>query len=122
MRRMRLRHCAVFAFLLSAGACSSLRYDLASVPFAVSASPAAGGAATEPFTITGKSVLWVHGLFGESEADVAALVQEACGPCAGVVNFRASAGASFHDWLATHLSLGLVRMKTVTITGDRVLR
>lgn len=122
MRRMHARHCALFALLAPAAACSSLRYDLATVPFAVSASPAPAGAATEPFAVTGKSVLWVHGLFGESEADVAALVQEACGPCAGVVNFRASAGASFHDWLATHLSLGLVRMKTVTITGDKLLR
>ncbi len=113
--------CALFALLLTA-ACSSLRYDLASVPFPVSASPAPLGVATQSFTTAGKSVLWVHGLFGDSQPDVAALVRDACGECAGVANFRATAGASFHDWLVTHLTLGLVRMKTVTVAGDKLLR
>lgn len=119
---MPSRHQALFTVLLLTAACSSLRYDLASVPFPVSAQPAASGAATAPFSTTGKSVLWVHGLFGESQADVAALLQEACGPCAGVANFRASAGAGFHDWLLTHLTLGLVRIKTVTISGEKLAR
>jgi len=110
--------CALFTMLLLTTACSSLRYDLASVPFPVSAQPAAAGAASERFEATGKSVLWVHGLFGDSQADVAALLQEACGPRAGVANFRAAATTSFHDWLVTHLTLGLVRMKTVTVSGD----
>jgi hypothetical protein len=111
----------LFPLLLLTAACSSLRYDLAPVPFPVSASPAARGATIEPFVTTGKSVLWVHGLFGDSQADVAAMVQEACGPCAGVANFRAGAATSFHDWLVTHLTLGLVRMKTVTVSGDKLV-
>jgi hypothetical protein len=99
-------------------ACSSLEYDLGPVPFPVSASPAITRG--EPFVVTGKSVLWVHGLFGESQADVAAMLRQTCEPCAGVAAFRATASASFHDWLVTHLSLGFVRMKTVTIRGERL--
>ena len=102
--------------------CSSLRYDLASVPFPVSASPAPPNAVAEPFTATGKSVLWVHGLFGESQADVAGLLREACGSCEGVADFRASSAPTFHDWLVTHLTLGFVRMKTITITGRRIAK
>lgn len=105
---------------LTAG-CSSLRYDLASVPFPVSASPAPAGVATETFTTTGKSVLWVHGLFGDDQADVAAMLREAGGTTTGVANFRAAASASFHDWLLTHLTLGLLRMKTVTVSGERIV-
>lgn len=116
---MRVHRLALFAFCLTA-ACSSLRYDLGAVPFPVSASPAAAGAATEPFSVTGKSVLWVHGLFGDDQADVAGMVREACGSCRGVANFRAAAGAGFHDWLITHLTLGLVRIKTVTVSGDKL--
>ena len=37
-----------------------------------------------------------------------------------VAEFRASAQTSFHDWLVTHLTLGFVRMKTVTVTGKCV--
>ncbi|MBL8751353.1 MAG: hypothetical protein JNK78_19505 [Planctomycetes bacterium] len=106
--------------LLCATGCMSLQYDLGAVPFAVSASPAPKGARTEPFVATGKSVLWVHGLLGDSQADVATLVKEAVGDCAGVANFRVASAASFHDWFLTHLTLGLVRMKTVTVTGDRL--
>ncbi|HEX6812009.1 MAG TPA: hypothetical protein VF384_10340 [Planctomycetota bacterium] len=102
-------------------ACSSLQYDLASVPFPVSASPAARSAgAAEPFVATGKTVLWVHGLLGEDQADVAGLLRQACSGCDSVAEFRASAQPSFHDWLVTHLTLGFVRMKTVTVTGKRV--
>jgi hypothetical protein len=112
--RLLLASCALLA------GCSSLEYDLDAVPFPVSASPAR--AAGEPFEVTGKSVLWVHGLFGESRADVAGMLQDACDPCASVANFRASASPSFHDWLVTHLTLGLVRMKTVTVRGERIPR
>ncbi|MCA8973647.1 MAG: hypothetical protein KDC98_02950 [Planctomycetes bacterium] len=100
--------------------CSSLSYDLSRVPFAVSASPAAPGVSTEPFELRGKSVLWVHGLFGADQPDVAALLCEACGDCGGVADFRVEVGASGHDWLLTHLTLGLVRLKTVTIRGARL--
>ncbi|MBX3463936.1 MAG: hypothetical protein KF830_12260 [Planctomycetes bacterium] len=106
--------------LLLSAACASLRYDLAGVPFPVQATPAPAGATAEPFVATGKAVVWLHGLFGDSQPDVAALLQETAGPCAGVASFRATASASFHDWLLTHLTLGLVRIKTVTITGERL--
>lgn len=102
--------------------CTSLHYDLASVPFPVSASPAPANAVAEPFTATGKYVLWVHGLCGEDTADVAALLRQACPSCEGVAEFRASAATSFHDWLVTHLTLGFVRMKTITITGRRIAK
>src|SRR5262245_44686202 len=102
--------------------CTSLDYDLASVPFPVSASPAPPNASAEPFTATGKYVLWVHGLFGEDQADVASLLREACPSCEGVAEFRASSATSFHDWLVTHLTLGFVRMKTITITGRRIAK
>jgi hypothetical protein len=105
--------------LLLTAACSSFAYDLGSVPFPVSASPAPANApaAGEPFTVTDKDVLWVHGLFGEDVPDVAALLRATCGECRCVSDFRVQVGASFHDWLATHLSLGFVRMKTVAISG-----
>lgn len=119
MGRMWHRHCVPIT-LLALGACSSLHYDLGSVPYPVSAAPAPPHTPLEPFVATGKSVLWVHGLLGESQADVAALLREACAPCAGVANFRASSSASFHDWFLTHLTLGLVRMKTVTVSGERM--
>lgn len=109
-------------FLLVAAGCMSLRYDLGSVPFPVSASPAPAGAATESFAVTDKAVLWVHGLLGETEADVAALVRDAGQDSTGIANFRVTSAASFHDWLVTHLTLGLVRMKTVTVSGERMAR
>ena len=116
MAGMRAHHVAVCCLLLAG--CTSLEYDLAAVPFPVSASPAPTPG--EPFLATGKSILWVHGLFGKSEADVAALVRGADEPCTGVASFRAQASTSFHDWLVTHLTLGLIRMKTVTVTGERL--
>ncbi len=118
MQRMRILRFAAFAVLLATAACSTLTYDLGAVPFDVSAKPAArGNAAGEPFTLTSKSVLWVHGLLGKDQPNVGALLREQCKDCAAVTDFRVNVGASFHDWLLTHLTLGLVRMKTVTITG-----
>ena len=111
---------AAFREVLATFAAAS--FDLASVPFPVSASPAPLGVATQSFTTAGKSVLWVHGLFGEDQPDVAQLVREQCGDCAGVANFRVSVAGSFHDWLLTHLTLGFVRMKTVTIRGEKLTR
>ncbi len=106
--------------LFAAAACSALPYDLSTVPFPVSASPAPEGAVHEPFEIKDKSVLWVHGLFGADRPDVAALLQQACGDCAGVADFRVEVGASGHDWFLTHLTLGFVRLKTVTIRGEKL--
>ena len=38
----------------------------------------------------------------------------------GLDDQSASTGANFFDWLGSHLSLGLVRLKTVKITGVRM--
>jgi hypothetical protein len=117
----RMRAHFTFAVLLLLGAsCSSLQYDLATVPFPVSASPAPAGQNGEPFEAKDSLVMYGYGLFGESQPDVAGKLREACGDCAGVADFRVSASASFHAWLATHLSLGLVRYKVVTIRGTRL--
>lgn len=114
---------AVPLLLLLLGSCSSFAYDLSSLPFPVAATPATDpNVAREPFELRGKDVIWVHGLFGESQPDVAQLVREQCGDCAGVANFRVSVAGSFHDWLLTHLTLGFVRLKTVTIRGEKLTR
>lgn len=107
--------------LFAVTACSSLPYDLSSVPFPVSASPAPAGATVVPFEIKDKSVLWVHGLFGADRPDVAALLRQECGDCAGVTDFRVEVGASGHDWFLTHVTLGFVRLKTVTIRGEKLV-
>ena len=120
-----MRHQLVSALLLIGllASCSSISYDLKNVPFPVSASPASDESAErEPFEITGKSVMWVHGLFGESQPDVASLLREHCGECDGVAEFRVEVGTSGHDWFMTHLTLSLVRMKTVTIRGEKLTR
>jgi len=114
------RYSGLLLVLLTAS-CSSFTYDLTDVAFPVSARPAvAKDAVGESFELGGKTVLWLHGLAGSSQPDVAAMLQEHCGDCDGVVNFRAGASTSFHDWLVTHLTLGLVRMKTVSVTGQRL--
>lgn len=110
-----------FAFLLPLASCGTLTYDLSDVPFPVSARPNTELKA-EPFELTGKSVLWVHGLAGKDQPDVGAMLREHCNGSVGVSDFRVSVGASFHDWLLTHLSLGFVRMKTVRVTGNKLAR
>lgn len=116
---MRFLRLAPFA-ALAAAACSSFAYDLRGVPFPVSAQPIGPG--SEPFEADAKSVMWLHGLFGESSPDVAAMLQDAAGPCTGVGQFRVVVAATFHDWLVTHVTLGLVRMKTVTVRGERIAK
>ncbi len=108
---------------LSAG-CSSVSYDLSKVPFPVYANPTAyPDTPREAFEISEKAVLWVHGLFGEDQPDIAELLRQECGEdCSGVVNFRVDIGASGHDWFLTHLTLSLVRMKTVTIRGEKLAK
>lgn len=98
--------------------CSSISYDLGGLPFPVSASPAPSTVSCEPFEIRGKAVLWVHGLFGSDQPDVAALLREECGEASGVYDFRVDVGATGHDWFLTHLTLTLVRLKTVTVRGQ----
>ena len=116
-----MRNLLVASCLLALAGCSSLGYDLSAVPFAISAKPAAAGdGAGEPFELHAKSMLWIHGLAGRSQPDVATMLTERCGDCDGVADFRVQVGATFHDWLITHLTLGLVRSKTVTVTGTRL--
>lgn len=103
--------------------CQSLRYDLDAVPVPVSAkAPGAGEGPGMPFALKEKDVLWFHGLFGRSRADVPAMVAEAAQGAESVGSLRVTMAGSFHDWLLTHLSLGLVRMKTVTVEGVAVRR
>ena len=101
------------------GGCASLDYDLSAVPVPVSAKPAPDGDG-EPFRLEGKSVLWLHGLAGHSQPDVAALVAAASAGHGAITDFRVRQSASFHDWLITHLTLTLVRMKTVVVEGRLV--
>lgn len=120
MQSPRRRSWLVVAPLVGSAACSSLSYDLASVPVPVSASPAPAGAKAEPFTVRTKSVLWIHGLFGAASPDVAAIVRDAASGAEAIADFRVEVAASGHDWFLTHLTLGFLRMKTVTVRGVRV--
>lgn len=116
-----MRHLVLLLALFTAS-CSTFTYNLTDVDFPVSAKPAGEDAATKPLALGGKTVLWLHGLGGSSQPDVAALLKEHCGAdCVGVADFRAEASTSFHDWLVTHLTLGFVRMKTVSITGQELV-
>lgn len=109
---------ALLLLLLLTG-CSSMRYDLESVAFPLQANPDAdvGG---EPFELKSKYVMYVHGLLGEKQPNVAALLNEEFGGAKAVVDFRVAASTSIWDWLGTHLSLGFVRLKTVYIRGKVV--
>ena len=106
--------------LLLCSACGSLKYDLSSLDFPLRAGPAPAGAVTRPFALKAKSVLWVHGLAGHQQPDVAAQIQGLDPGPGGVANLRVTQSASFHDWLLTHLSLTILRRKTVRIEGDLV--
>lgn len=117
-----MRTTLLLAVLLPlAASCGTLTYDLSDVPFPVSARPVPDRE-SEEFELTGKSVLWVHGLAGKDQPDVGAMLREHCSGSYGVSDFRVTVGASFHDWLLTHLSLGFVRMKTVRVTGRKITR
>jgi hypothetical protein len=107
--------------VLLAGGCVSLDYDLASVPVPISAKPAEPGAGeVVPFTIEARNVLWFDGLFGRTTPDVAALVAGEARGYDRIADFRVSQETNVHQWLLTHLSLSLVRMKTVVIRGELV--
>jgi len=111
----------VCAGLLLLAGCGSFAYDLASLPFPVLASPNTDPALqAEPFERRGKHTLYLHGLLGETQPEVAAVVREAVGDAEGVANFRVQVAASLHDWVITHLTLGIARLKTVTIRGERL--
>lgn len=111
---------ALLLVFLSSG-CMSLEYDLAEIPIPVSAKPAEPGAGqVEQFRIEVNNVLWVHGLFGRDQPDVAALVANEAHGHDRIAGFRVRQQGSFHGWLAAHLSLTLVRMRTVVIEGQLV--
>lgn len=112
--------CALVLFAALTAACANVRYGLDGVPFPVMASPAPAGAAGERFEHKDKYILWGYGLFGEKQPDVAGALRGAGAPPAAIADFRVSASANLWDWLGTHLSLGLVRLRTVTISGMRV--
>ena len=116
---MRSPACASFVLVALTTGCASVRYDLGTLPFPVSASPVPDGAG-DRFVLRDKHVLWLHGLAGDSQPDVAGALLANCIPCAGIADFRVETSASLHDWLVTHLTLGFVRMKTVTVTGVRL--
>ncbi len=96
----------------------SLDYDLSTVPVPVSAKPAKGPA--EPFEIEARRVLRAHGLFGRKTPDVAALLREESEGYDRVAGLRVCQESNFHQWLLTHLTLSLVRMRTVVIEGELV--
>ncbi len=105
------------AVLVLAG-CSTTHFELESLPVPILSNDAGfEGAERQPFEERRKSILWVHGLFGESVPDIASIVGERAAGADAIVDFRVAHGAVFHDWLITHLSLTLIRMKTVTIRG-----
>ena len=115
----RLLALVLVAFV--AASCVSLDYDLSEVPVPISAQPAtAADGEVEPFTIEAKQYLWAHGLFGRTTPDVAALVRERAEGARAIANFRVKQTSNVHQWLLTHLSLSLVRMRTVVIEGELV--
>lgn len=102
-------------------ACVSIDYDLASVPVPISAKPADPGAAeVVPFRLEARNVLWFDGLFGRTPPDVAALVVEQARGYDRIADFKVSQETNVHQWLLTHLTLSLVRMKTVVVRGQLV--
>lgn len=118
-----LRCSTAFLFLACAvtTGCATVRFDLDRLPFPVSASPYRGDPQlADRFTMQEKHVLWLHGLVGETQPDVQGQLLANCLPCAGLADFRVSTTTTFHDWLVTHLTLGFVRMKSVTVTGVRI--
>ncbi len=123
-----MRAATVLLLAMLSAACANVRYDLAGVPFPVMATPAPAGApAGAPFEVKQKYILWGYGLFGESQPDVAGALrkieQQIAGddrPTAAVTDFHVAASANLWDWLGTHLSLGLVRLRTVRVSGVRV--
>jgi hypothetical protein len=103
----------LFVFLT---ACSSMNYSLEGVGFPVQANARQVGDG-EAFSLKSKYVMYVHGLMGEKQPQVAALLQEHCRGAKAVSGFRVSSTTSLWDWLGTHLSLGFVRLKTVYVSG-----
>lgn len=115
------RAAAVLLAAMLTAACANVRYSLDGVPFPVMATAAPAGAqAGAPFEVKQKYILWGYGLFGESQPDVAGALRGDGAPTAAVADFRVAASANLWDWLGTHLSLGLVRLRTVHVRGVRM--
>lgn len=110
---------AVSLLVLVNAGCVNLDYDLSPLPMPVDAKRATGGE-VEDFRIEAKNVLWLHGLFGHTQPDVTALVAERAEGASRIAGFRVRQTSNLHQWLATHLSLTLVRMRTVVIEGQLV--
>jgi hypothetical protein len=114
-------HLTAAALALGLAACTTLDYDLSTVPVPVSAKPEPSETAEiTPFHLEEKHVMWVHGLAGTRQPDVAALLTEVARGHDRIADLRVRVGAGGHDWFLTHLSLTLVRMKTVTLEGQLV--
>ena len=113
--------CSLLVVVLLCPACSSLEYDLSGVSIPVSAKPVTGQPKlAEPLLLKSKSILWVHGLFGQSNPDFTAEIVEAAKGYDRITDFRVEVKVGLHEWLVTHLTASLIRMKTVYITGRLV--
>ena len=113
--------CALLCATLLSPACSSLEYDLSEISIPVSAKPVSGQPRlAEPLMLSSKSILWVHGLFGESNPDFTAEIAEASKGYDRIADFRVEVKTGLHEWLVTHLTASLIRMKTVYVTGRLV--
>lgn len=99
--------------------CVALDYDLGEVPVPISAQPAAEGAG-EPFELEARNVVWFYGLFGHDQPDVASMIAERAEGSRGIANFRIRQKSSMASWFVAHLTLTLVRMRTVEITGELI--
>jgi hypothetical protein len=116
-----MRNLAGLPLALAAAGCITVDYDLSSIPIPVSAKPAdPREGEIEPFRIEARTVLWLDGLFGQTTPDVAALVAEKARSCDRIADFKVSQETNIHQWLLTHLTLSLVRMKTIVIRGELV--
>ncbi len=113
--------CLLLACTLLLGSCMSLEYDLDAVPIPVSAqsAPATANEVT-PFQLKAKHILWVHGALGRSVPNVTEMIESVIDGHDRIAGLRITQSGGFHEWLATHLSLTTVRMKTVVIEGQLV--
>ena len=91
------------------------------MPVPVSAKPAEPGAGeVVPFRLEVRQQLFLDGLFGRSTPDVAAHVTEAAQGYDRIARFEVKQTTNIHQWLLTHLTLSLWRMKTIVIEGELV--
>lgn len=118
--RISSRVLTLLLALLISG-CVSLDYDLTSIPIPISAKPAdASAGEVEDFEIEAKNVLYFHGLFGHEQPDVTALLAAEATGYDRIAGLRVSQSSNFSQWLLTHLSLTLIRMRTVVIEGQLI--